>query len=69
MLFRVRHEWYSIMTEISWMMQEIITVRWAGLLRRGKGKNIDLYQKEEKIFSACGGAAIYRKRSWKRSDI
>lgn len=36
---------------------------------RGKGKNIDLYQKEEKIFSACGGAAIYRKRSWKRSDI
>ena len=35
---------------------------------RGKGKNIDLYQKEEKIFSACGGAAIV-KRSWKRSDI
>ena len=29
---------------------------------RGKGKNIDLYQKEEKIFSACGGAAIYRKK-------
>ena len=29
---------------------------------RGKGKNIDMYQKEEKIFSACGGAAIYRKK-------
>ena len=29
---------------------------------RGKGKDIDLYQKEEKIFSACGGAAIYRKK-------
>ena len=28
---------------------------------RGKGKNIDLYQKEEKIFSACGGADIYSK--------
>lgn len=36
--FRVRHEWYSIMTEISWMMQEIITVRWAGLLRGEKEK-------------------------------
>lgn len=28
---------------------------------RGKGKNIDTYTKEEKIFSACAGAAIYRK--------
>ena len=40
---------------------------------RGKGKNIDLYQKEEKIFSACGGRSEVQlfivKRSWKRSDI
>lgn len=29
---------------------------------RGKGKDIELYQKEEKVFSACGGAVIYRKK-------
>lgn len=29
---------------------------------RGKGKDIGLYQKEEKIFSSCGGASIYRKK-------
>lgn len=28
---------------------------------RGKGRDMALYQKEEKIFSSCGGAAIYRK--------
>ena len=29
---------------------------------RGKGKNVDgNYEKEEEIFSACGGAVIYRK--------
>lgn len=28
---------------------------------RGKGKASDKYEKETKIFSACGGAAIYRK--------
>lgn len=28
---------------------------------RGKGKEIHSYDKEEKIFSACAGAAIYRK--------
>lgn len=27
---------------------------------RGKGKNADRYKKETRIFSACGGAAIYR---------
>ena len=29
---------------------------------RGKGKDIHIYEKEEKIFAACGGAAIYRKK-------
>lgn len=29
---------------------------------RGKGKDVHTYEKEEKIFSACGGAAIYRKK-------
>lgn len=29
---------------------------------RGKGKDIHRYEKEEKIFAACGGAAIYRKK-------
>ena len=28
---------------------------------RGKGKDVSLYNKEERIFSACAGAAIYRK--------
>ncbi|MDD7218786.1 MAG: glycosyltransferase family 2 protein [Clostridia bacterium] len=28
---------------------------------RGKGKDIHSYKKEEKIFSACAGAAIYRR--------
>ncbi len=29
---------------------------------RGKGKDVRTYKKEERIFAACGGAAIYRKR-------
>ena len=29
---------------------------------RGKGKNIHTYEKEEKIFASCAGAAIYRKK-------
>lgn len=29
---------------------------------RGKGKDIHTYDKEEKIFAACAGAAIYRKQ-------
>ena len=29
---------------------------------RGKGKDIDRYNKEQKIFSSCAGAAIYRKK-------
>lgn len=29
---------------------------------RGKGKDIHTYEKEEKIFSSCAGAAIYRKK-------
>ena len=28
---------------------------------RGKGKKAELFQKEEEIFSACAGAAIYRR--------
>ena len=59
MLFRVRHEWYSIMTEISWMMQEIITVRWAGLLRGEKEKILICIRKKKKFFQR---AAIYRKK-------
>ena len=29
---------------------------------RGKGKDIHIYEKEEKIFASCAGAAIYRKK-------
>ncbi len=29
---------------------------------RGKGKDIHTYETEEQIFSACGGAAIYRRK-------
>ena len=29
---------------------------------RGKGKDIHTYEKEEKIFASCAGAAIYRKK-------
>lgn len=29
---------------------------------RGKDKDASFYEKEEKIFAACGGAAIYRKK-------
>jgi len=38
------------MTEISWMMQEIITVRWAGLLRGEKEKILICIRKKKKIF-------------------
>lgn len=34
-------------------------VGWA--FNRGNGKNVSLYEKEEKIFTACAGAAMYRK--------
>lgn len=33
---------------------------------RGKGKPGDAYMKEEKIFSACAGAAVYRKKIFER---
>lgn len=29
---------------------------------RGKGKRVSLYEKDSEVFSACAGAAIYRKR-------
>ena len=37
-LSHVRHEWYSIMTEISWMMQEIITVHLDGPMQEVREK-------------------------------
>ena len=36
---------------------------------RGKGKDIHTYEKEEQIFAACGGAAIYRKKILEKSGI
>ena len=36
---------------------------------RGKGKPMERYKKEERIFSSCGGAAIYRRELFvKKSD-
>ena len=35
----------------------------------GKGKAAKHYDKEKKIFSSCAGAAIYRKKYLKKSDI
>ena len=50
------------MTETAWMMQAISTMHLAGLFARGKGRDIHTYEKEEQIFSSCGGAAIYRRK-------
>lgn len=36
---------------------------------RGKGKSIEAYQKEQSIFSACGGAAIYRMEIVKKIGL
>ena len=36
---------------------------------RGKGKPADTYLEEEKIFSSCAGAAIYRKRVFDRIGL
>lgn len=33
---------------------------------RGKGKDIHAYDKEEQIFAACAGAAIYRKKIFEK---
>ena len=33
---------------------------------RGKGKPVNTYEKEEKIFSSCAGAAIYRKKIFEK---
>ena len=33
---------------------------------RGKGKAPALYEKEDRIFAACGGAAIYRREYFER---
>ena len=59
----------SIMTEISWMMQEIITVRWAGLLRGEKEKILICIRKKKKFFQPAEVQLFIVKRSWKRSDI
>ena len=50
------------MTGTRWMMPEIITVPLAWAFARGKGKDIRHYDREQKIFSTCAGAAIYRKK-------
>lgn len=36
---------------------------------RGKGKDIHTYEKEEKIFAACGGAAIYRRKIFEKIGL
>ena len=36
---------------------------------RGKGKDISAYDKEEKIFAACAGAAIYRKKLMNKTGL
>lgn len=36
---------------------------------RGKGKDIRTYEKEEKIFAACGGAAIYRRKVFEKIGL
>ena len=33
---------------------------------RGKGKDIHTYEKEEKIFASCAGAAIYRRKIFEK---
>ncbi len=41
-------------------MPETCTVSWAGRIR-GVGRSVNLYQKSCRVFSACAGAAIYRR--------
>ena len=36
---------------------------------RGKGKDIHSFEKEGRIFASCAGAAIYRKKVLRKSDI
>lgn len=36
---------------------------------RGKGKDVHKYEKEQQIFSACGGAAIYRKKIFEKIGL
>ena len=36
---------------------------------RGKGKDISVYDKEERIFAACAGAAIYRKKLMNKTGL
>lgn len=36
---------------------------------RGKGKDIHTYEKEEMIFAACGGAAIYRRKIFEKIGL
>lgn len=36
---------------------------------RGKGRDVHKYEKEEQIFSACGGAAIYRKKIFEKIGL
>ena len=36
---------------------------------RGKGKDPALYEKEDRIFAACGGAAIYRREYFERVGL
>ncbi|MDD7738984.1 MAG: glycosyltransferase family 2 protein [Fusicatenibacter sp.] len=36
---------------------------------RGKGKSVDLYEKPEKIFAACAGAAIYRREVFEKIGL
>lgn len=36
---------------------------------RGKGRDIHAYEKEEQIFAACGGAAIYRRKIFEKIGL
>ena len=36
---------------------------------RGKGKPMERYEKEERIFSSCGGAAIYRRELFEKIGL
>lgn len=36
---------------------------------RGKGRDIHTYEREEKIFAACGGAAIYRRKIFEKIGL
>ena len=69
MLFPVRLEWYSIMTEIRSMMLEITIVLLDGLLQEEKAKISMPMKRKNRYLLPAAGLLFTEKRFLKRLDI